>query len=57
MATLEERVSKLEQRQARLHKWLKRIYRTLLMLSNNGVLPNDAAKVFKRERDELEGED
>ena len=54
MATLSERVEALERKQAKQGKWLRRLYKTLLMLSNNGVLPSAAAKRFKQERDDME---
>jgi hypothetical protein len=57
IATLEQAVDRLELRQTKLRRWLKRLYKTLHALACNGVLPSAAAKTLGNERKSFDGDD
>jgi len=57
MATLEERVERLERRDSRNRRMIRRIAKALYMAAENGLLPNTCRALFKAEYDEAERAD
>jgi len=56
MATLEQRVERLERRQLKIWRRLRSITKALYTAANNGLLPNTCRALFKQEHDEAERE-
>jgi len=56
MATLEQRVERLERRQLKIWKRLRNLISMLALLANNGVLPTSAAAALKQQDREAESE-
>lgn len=56
MATLEERVTRLESKQRRLTRVVRGIAKALYIASTNGLLPVTCRALFKQEHDKAEQE-